>query len=138
MFVIYYKEGCIYSEKAKKLLSVYGIPFELIILDDNSNIRNILKSDYSHFTMPAIFYYRKQIDNIIKISKFDIPDCNIYGGIYIGGYNDLSNLIGKILELNRENIKDKYNEYNTKGDNMKYVEFLLIAKTVIKIIKKLQ
>lgn len=138
MFIIYYKEECGYSEKARKLLSLYGIPFELIVLDDNSSIRTKLKSEYGQFTMPAIFYYRKQIDDVIKISKYDIPDCSIYGGIFIGGYNDLSNLIGIILELNRENIKEKYNEYNKMGDTMKYAEFLLIAKTVIKIIKKFQ
>jgi glutaredoxin len=136
MFIIYYKDGCGYSEKAKKLLSLYDIPFKLIVLEDNSNSRKKLKSEYAHFTMPAIFYYRKQLDDVIKISEYDIPDSKKYGGIFIGGYNDLSNLMGKILELNKDNMREKYAEYIKLGDYIKYGEFLLIAITVIKIIKK--
>jgi len=134
MFLLYYKNGCTFSKKAENLLSLYNLNYIKIVIPDDSNIRSsLLSTPYYHRTMPAIFFYQNVIsDDNIKMVNLCIPE----GGLFIGGYDKLNNLISKILSLRKENIKQIYQEYKIVDGRLSYVEFLIIAKYVVGIVRK--
>ena len=136
MFLLYYKQGCPYSRNAENLLSLYNLFYQKIIVSDDSAIRSsLLLKPYYHRTMPAIFFYPTQLtDDDIKMANMCIPD----NGLFIGGYDKLNNLISKILSLTKDNLKQIYQEYKIVDGRLSYVEFLMVAKYVIKTIKSKQ
>lgn len=128
MFLLYYKQYCPYSKNAEKLLSLYNLKYEKIIIDGHNNIREDLsKNPYNHYTLPAIFYLQndEKMDHNLQLPS---------DGIFIGGYSGLNNLMSKILSLSKENIKLIYSELS---DKFTYYEYLLIAIYVQKIIKNI-
>ena len=134
MFLLYYKNGCQYSRNAENLLSLYSLIYQKIIVDDNSVIRSsLLLKPYYHHTMPAIFFYFNELTNDdIKMANMCFPTSK---KLFIGGYDKLNNLISKILSLNKNNLKKIYQEYKIVDGRLNYVEFLIIAKYVIKTTK---
>ncbi len=133
MFLLYYKQGCPYSRNAENLLSVYNIFYKKIIIIDDSVIRSaLLSKPYYHRTMPAIFFYPNELTNdSIQVANMCIPE----NGLFIGGYDKLNNLMSKILSLDKDNIKQVYQDYKIIDGRLMYIEFLRIAIYVIRIIK---
>lgn len=134
MFLLYYKEGCPFFKKTENLLSLYNLDYHKIIVNDDSVIRSsLLLKPYYHYTMPAIFFYMEKIsDESIRMANTCIPE----NRLFIGGYDKINNLMSNILNLKKDNIKQIYEEYRIVDGRLNYVEFLVIAKYIIKIIKK--
>jgi glutaredoxin len=134
MFLLYYKDGCFFSKNAENLLSLYNLSFQKIIVSDDNGIRkSLLLNPYYHHTMPAIFFYKdRKLEDSILMTNTCIPE----EGNFIGGYDKLNNLMSKILSLTKNNIKQMYEEYKIFDGRLNYVDFLIIAIYVIKIIKK--
>ena len=134
MFLLYYKDGCTFSRNAENLLSLYNLKYVKIVITDDSVIRSLLLlTPYYHRTMPAIFFYQNEIkDDDIKMANSYIPE----SGFFIGGYDKLNNLMSKILSLNKENIKQMYQEYKIFDGRLSYGEFLVISKYVVGIVRK--
>lgn len=120
MFLLYFQIGCPYSINALNLLSDYHLDF--LKVDINDQIRKQLVNEYNHYTMPAIFYYDKNID-ITSLSASSMIPVKLS---FIGGYDKLLKLFNILSSLKSDNIKKVWNEYNN-SNKMDYKTFLKIA-----------
>ena len=124
MFVLYYKLNCPYSEKANTLMKEYKLSYIKVITNDNYLLLSEIKQAFNYNKMPVIIYYDDNDITELQVSSH-VKD----NGQFIGGCSDFENLISKILNLTRENIKEMYAEYITSPNRYTifYKYFLKIA-----------
>jgi glutaredoxin len=78
-FKLYTKDKCSYCEKAKSLLTAYGLPFDIIDTEDLGQ----LKQKYDQSTYPFIFIEKNSSGIVLKE--------------FLGGYSELKYFLSKNL-----------------------------------------
>ena len=78
-YILYVKDSCSFCTKAKELLNIYELSYEVIALDADPKAFDEMKSAWKWETVPMIFEY-EGIDPIGTVE-------------FIGGYTDLKKKI---------------------------------------------
>jgi glutaredoxin len=120
MFLLYYKQGCPYSESAETYFIYEKFEYIKIIVESTDfNLKNQF-ANINHRTFPVIFYL---LDNYNDNYKSIIPTNG-----FIGGYSDMIKIqifSKKLLGLNKQEMKNKIKEF-IQDKNILYRDILKV------------
>ena len=128
MFLLYYKQGCPYSQGAETLMNELQVKYVKFIVNNNiDSIKQMLYTKYNHNTFPTIFYRNKK-SNDTKILDTDV---------FIGGFDKFNRLLEickSIKKSKNDNFKKLFNSIENEF-KLLYRDFLIVVNYIITSLK---
>jgi glutaredoxin len=147
MFLLYYKQGCPYSQGAETLMNNLNVKYVKFIVNNNiDNIKQMLYKKYNHNTFPTIFYRNEKSDNSDELRSSlltpatKVAECNteiLDTDIFIGGFdkfNQLLDICKSIKKSKNDNFKKLFNSIENEF-KLLYRDFLIVVNYIITFLK---